>query len=243
MSVLWDGPGPGLGRKPRGGIRCVGRRPCRLGRQQVDSGATVKVPPPSPPVLHACRVLLVDNYDSFTWNLAHDLGRTGADVRVHRNDMLSLSQAIALQPTHIVLSPGPGRPERDSDFGVCKAILEHFHHCPILGVCLGHQGMAWQLGARVVHAPKVMHGKTSPILHDGTGVFTDLPSPFDAMRYHSLIVDRHSLPDCLRITAETPDGLVMGIVHQSRPHHGVQFHPESVGTPWGRHLIRNFLAL
>ena len=190
-----------------------------------------------------CSVLLVDNYDSFTWNLAHDIGRTGAQVHVHRNDQLSLSAAIALAPTHIVLSPGPGRPERPEDFGLCAAILDHFVDLPLLGVCLGHQGMAWKLGARVVHAPEVMHGKTSSVRHDGTGVFAGLPSPFEAMRYHSLMVDRNSLPDTLRVTAETADGLVMGLAHLQRPHHGVQFHPESVGTPCGQQLMRNFLSI
>jgi len=202
----------------------------------------MSVPSPTPPLVDR-RVLLVDNYDSFTWNLAHELAHTGAEVTVHRNDTLTLADVLAFTPTHIVLSPGPGRPERSRDFGVCEAIVDHMSHTPVLGVCLGHQGLAWRAGARIIHAPTVMHGKTSPILHDGSGIFAGLPSPCEAMRYHSLVVERSSIPPSLRITAETEDGLVMGLCHRGRPHHGVQFHPESVGTPWGRRLVYNFVAL
>lgn len=189
------------------------------------------------------RVLLVDNYDSFTWNLAHDLGRVGAEVHVHRNDQIAIDDVHRLQPTHIVLSPGPGRPERAGDFGICGAILEHFTTTPLLGVCLGHQGMAWHLGGRVIHAPAVMHGKTSPIRHHGRGLFAGLPNPIQVMRYHSLLVERASLPDALAVTAETEDGLVMAIAHRSRPWWGVQFHPESVGSPDGPRLTTRFLEM
>lgn len=187
------------------------------------------------------RVLLVDNYDSFTWNLAHDLGRTGAEVHVHRNDTIDLADVRALSPTHIVLSPGPGRPERPADFGVCRAILEHCTALPILGVCLGHQGLAWLAGARIVHAPKVMHGKTSPIRHHGRGLFAGLPQPMVVMRYHSLVVERASVPVELAITAETEDGLVMALAHRTRPLWGVQFHPESIASPDGPALVARFL--
>jgi anthranilate synthase component 2 len=189
------------------------------------------------------RVLLIDNYDSVTWNLAHDLGRTGASVHVHRNDRITIPEIHTLAPTHIVLSPGPGRPERPADFGICADILAHFPTTPLLGVCLGHQGMAWHLGARVVHAPVLMHGKTSEIRHHGRGLFADQPSPMQVMRYHSLIVDRSSLPDALEVTAETDDGLVMAIAHRSRPWWGVQFHPESVGSPTGPQLAARFLEM
>ena len=198
-----------------------------------------------PPAVESAmpRVLLVDNYDSFTWNLAHDLGRTGADVVVRRNDTIDLAHIRALAPTHIVLSPGPGRPERPADFGVCLDILEHLVDTPILGVCLGLQGMAWHAGGRVVHAPRVMHGKTSAIRHHGRGLFEGLPNPMQVMRYHSLVVDRTSVPACFDITAETEDGLVMALAHRSRPLWGVQFHPESVGSPNGPTLVARFLAL
>ncbi len=189
------------------------------------------------------RVLLIDNYDSFTWNLAHDLGRTGASVHVHRNDQLTLPDIHRLAPTHIVLSPGPGRPERPADFGICGAVLASFPSMPILGVCLGHQGMAWHLGARVVHAPVLMHGKTSAIRHHGKGLFAHQPTPMQVMRYHSLMVDRTSLPAELVVTAETDDGLVMAIAHRSRPWFGVQFHPESVGSPTGPWLTARFLEM
>jgi anthranilate synthase/aminodeoxychorismate synthase-like glutamine amidotransferase len=189
------------------------------------------------------RVLLVDNYDSFTWNLAHDLGRTGADVHVHRNDRITLPDILALAPTHIVLSPGPGRPERAADFGICRTILEELPHIPTLGVCLGHQGLAWLAGARVVHAPEVRHGKTSLIHHHGRGLFEGLPNPMQVMRYHSLVVDRTTLPPELVVTALTDDGLVMALAHRSLPRWGVQFHPESVGTPHGRALSARFLQM
>ena len=188
-------------------------------------------------------VLLIDNYDSFTWNLAHALGRAGADVAVHRNDRITLDEAIALCPTHIVLSPGPGRPENPRDFGICTDILANFHETPLLGVCLGHQGMAWHLGGRVVHAPTVMHGKTTHIRHHGRGLFDGLPNPLQVMRYHSLLVERSSLPDELEVTAETEDGLIMAFAHRHRPWWGVQFHPESIGSPDGERLCARFLEM
>lgn len=188
------------------------------------------------------RVLLVDNYDSFTWNLAHDFGRTGAEVVVVRNDGIDLAGIRAFAPSHIVLSPGPGRPERPADFGVCADILEHLTDIPLLGVCLGHQGLARQCGARIVHAPVAMHGKTSSIRHHARGLFAGLPNPLQVMRYHSLVVDRSSLPPELVVTAETEDGLVMALAHRTRPLWGLQFHPESIGSPQGHLLLEAFLA-
>ncbi len=189
------------------------------------------------------RVVLVDNYDSFTWNLAQYLGMAGANVWVVKNDAVTLQDIRTYGPSHIVLSPGPGRPEVARDFGVCADVLRDIVDVPLLGVCLGHQGMAHALGGRVVHAPAVMHGRTSPIQHDGTGLFAGIASPMTVMRYHSLLVDRNCLPPCLTVTAETEDGLVMGIAHSSRPWWGVQFHPESIGTPDGLKLLRNFVAM
>lgn len=188
------------------------------------------------------RVLLVDNYDSFTWNLAQYLGMAGADVAVRRNDAVSLDEVRAMDPTHVVLSPGPGRPDRPADFGVCWHILEHLTDRPLLGVCLGHQGLAAQQGAAVVRAPQVMHGKTSPIHHHRRGLFAGLPEPLTVMRYHSLVVDRSTLPPTLEVTAETEDGLVMALADRQRPRVGVQFHPESIGTPDGLLLLANFLG-
>jgi len=189
-------------------------------------------------------VVLVDNYDSFTFNLYQLLGELGAEVTVRRNDEVDSAGIARLRPTHIVLSPGPGRPDRPRDFGVCAdAIVEHGPRVPLLGVCLGHQGIVHVLGGRVVAAPTVVHGKSSPVRHHGEGLFAGLPEPLEAMRYHSLTAERASLPASLRVTAETEDGVLMGIAHESWPVHGVQFHPESIGTPDGGRLLANFLAL
>jgi anthranilate synthase/aminodeoxychorismate synthase-like glutamine amidotransferase len=187
------------------------------------------------------RVLLLDNYDSFTYNLVQYLLMQGAEVDVRRNDQITVEEALALQPTHVVLSPGPGRPE---DAGILCALIAAFlpTGTPMLGVCLGHQALGHVLGGEVVRAPQVMHGKSSPVAHDGTGVFAGLSQPFDAARYHSLVVRRESLPASLRVTAWTEDGLIMGMRHVEMPVQGVQFHPESVLTPEGMTLIANFLG-
>ena len=195
---------------------------------------------PSP--FAAARVLLVDNYDSFTFNLEQLVGGLGATVIVRRNDAFTVDDLAGFDATHIILSPGPGNPANASDFGVCAALIE-CTTVPLLGVCLGHQGIAHHLGARVVQAPAIVHGKVSPIAHDGTSVFAGLPLTIDVMRYHSLTVEPNSLPSDLRITAQTADGVVMGLVHRRRPLHGIQFHPESFATPDGAHMLRTFLEM
>jgi anthranilate synthase component II len=184
--------------------------------------------------------LLIDNYDSFTYNLWHYLGELGAKVVVKRNDALSVAEALALAPQGIVLSPGPSDPDRA---GICLDLVRHGGSVPILGVCLGHQALGQALGGKVVRAPLPMHGKLSAIHHDGSGVFAGLANPFHATRYHSLVVERASLPPALKITAWTEDGLVMGLAHRERPVHGVQFHPESIASDCGHALLKNFLAL
>jgi len=184
--------------------------------------------------------LLIDNYDSFTYNLWHYLGELGAEVVVKRNDALSVAEALALAPQGIVLSPGPSDPDRA---GICLDLVRRAGTVPILGVCLGHQALGQALGGTVVRAPLPMHGKLSAIHHDGSGVFSGLPNPFKATRYHSLVVERASLPPALKITAWTEDGLVMGLAHRERPVHGVQFHPESIASDSGHALLKNFLAL
>ena len=190
------------------------------------------------------RVLLVDNYDSFTHNLYQLLGEAGARVTVVRNDAVDLDGARALDPTHLVLSPGPGHPGQARDFGICGELIENLApRLPTLGVCLGHQGIAHRLGGRVVPAGRIMHGKVDTISHDGRGLFDGLPTSVQVMRYHSLCVERATLPASLRVTAESPDGTVMAIAHQRWPLVGVQFHPESIGTPAGRDLLDNFLAM
>ena len=184
--------------------------------------------------------LLIDNYDSFTYNLLHYLGELGAEVVVKRNDALSAAEALALGPQGIVLSPGPSTPDRA---GICEELVRRAGAVPVLGVCLGHQAIGEACGGRIVRAPVPMHGKLSAIRHDGTGVFEGLPNPFTATRYHSLIVERASLPAELRVTAWTEDGLVMGLAHRERPLHGVQFHPESIASEGGHRLLKNFLSL
>jgi len=189
------------------------------------------------------RVLLIDNYDSFTHNLFQLFAIAGAEVRVVRNDEIDLAGIDAHAPSHVVLSPGPGHPDRTRDFGVCRDVLAHrATRFPILGVCLGHQGIASVAGARVVRAPSPQHGKTDRVSHDGTGLFAGASTPLSVMRYHSLVVEESTLPTTLRVTARNEAGLVMALRHTKLPIAGVQFHPESIGTPEGDILIRNFLA-
>ena len=190
----------------------------------------------------ATRVLVIDNYDSFVYNLVQYLGELGAEPVVHRHDDLSIEALAALEPDAVLISPGPGRPE---DAGVSNAAIRHFGESgvPVLGVCLGHQAIGALYGGDVVRAPRVMHGKTSTITHDGRGVFAGLPDPFTATRYHSLVVERSSVPDVLEITAESEDGLVMGLRHRELPIEGVQFHPESILTESGHDLLGNFLGV
>ena len=193
-------------------------------------------------------LLIIDNYDSFTFNLVQYLGElaakhpVAADLRVERNDALCLSQIRELRPAAILLSPGPGNPDQS---GVCLEVLtELAPTIPTLGVCLGHQALAQAYGGKVVQADELMHGKTSPVLHNGEGLFKDLPLPLTATRYHSLIAERESLPDCLEVTAWLEDGTIMGLRHRTHPHlQGVQFHPESVLTEAGHQLLTNFLRL
>jgi anthranilate synthase component 2 len=184
--------------------------------------------------------LLIDNYDSFTYNLWHYLSELGAEIVVRRNDVLTVEQALALRPQGIIISPGPGTPGQS---GITVPIVRAAGTLPLLGVCLGAQAIGEAFGGRVVRAPAPMHGKVSEIHHDGTGVFRGLPSPFKATRYHSLIVDRASLPNQLKVTAWTEDGLIMGVQHHDLPLHGVQFHPESIASEQGKALLRNFLDL
>jgi anthranilate synthase/aminodeoxychorismate synthase-like glutamine amidotransferase len=187
----------------------------------------------------APRVLVIDNYDSFVFNLAQYLGELGAEPVVHRNDALSLEEMDALEPDAVLVSPGPGTPD---DAGLSMAAIEHFAgRRPVLGVCLGLQCIGQLYGGQVVRAPQVMHGKTSFIRHHGEGVFAGLPNPLEATRYHSLVVDRASVPSSLTVTAETDDGLVMGLRHAELDVEGVQFHPESVLTAAGHDLLRTFL--
>ncbi|HXU99403.1 MAG TPA: aminodeoxychorismate/anthranilate synthase component II [Caulobacteraceae bacterium] len=186
-------------------------------------------------------ILVIDNYDSFTYNLVHYLNELGAETRVHRNDALSAAEALALRPRAVVLSPGPCTP---NEAGICLELIGVASpDLPILGVCLGHQAIGQAFGGKVVAARTLMHGKTSPIRHRGEGVFAGLPDGFIATRYHSLSVERESLPKSLAVTAWTDDGEIMGFSHVSRPVHGVQFHPESIATEGGHRLLANFLEL
>ncbi|WP_313137213.1 anthranilate synthase component II [Paracoccus jeotgali] len=186
-------------------------------------------------------ILLIDNYDSFTWNLVHYLGEEGAEVEVRRNDSLSVAEALALKPDGIVISPGPCDPARA---GICVELIRSVAQdgrVPLLGVCLGHQAIAEAFGGRIVRADRILHGKVDDIHHDGAGVFEALPSPLRATRYHSLTVAPDSLPDCLRVTARSGDGTIMGILHRDLPIDGVQFHPESIASEHGHQMIRRFL--
>ena len=186
-------------------------------------------------------ILLLDNYDSFTYNLAQYLGELGCEVEVHRNDRISVEQIVKRNPERIVISPGPCTPQ---EAGISVELVQELSgKFPILGVCLGHQAIGAAFGGKIVRAPKLFHGKTSEIQHDGKGVFRKLDNPFTATRYHSLIVERKSLPRTLAITAETSDGIIMGLRHRRFAVEGVQFHPESVLTECGKQLLRNFLSL
>jgi anthranilate synthase component 2 len=185
-------------------------------------------------------LLLIDNYDSFTYNLVHYFGELGADVVVHRNDALNVQEAMALKPSAIVLSPGPGTPEQS---GICLALTEAAAETktPLLGVCLGHQTIGQVFGGKVVRCHEIVHGKMGAMHHSGKGVFAGLPSPFEATRYHSLIVDRASLPDSLEVTAWLEDGTIMGLKHRELPIEGVQFHPESIASEHGHQMLKTFL--
>jgi anthranilate synthase component 2 len=186
--------------------------------------------------------LLIDNYDSFVYNLRHFLGELGGEFAVHRNDALSVADVLAMRPEGIVLSPGPCDPDKA---GICLDLVAAAAEAriPLLGVCLGHQCIGQAFGGRVIRAPQPMHGKLSRMHHKSTGVMMGLPNPFEATRYHSLIVERASLPDCLDINAETTDGLIMGFRHRDLPIHGVQFHPESIASEAGHQLLGNFLSV
>jgi anthranilate synthase/aminodeoxychorismate synthase-like glutamine amidotransferase len=184
---------------------------------------------------------MIDNYDSFTYNLVQYLGQLGEDVTVRRNDEITLFEIEAMKPEAIFLSPGPCSPEQA---GITCDVVRTFHtRVPIMGVCLGHQAIGYSFGGRVVRAGRIMHGKTSPILNDGRTIFKGLSSPFPAGRYHSLLVERETLPDCLEISAETEEGEIMGLRHKRWPVEGIQFHPESILTPGGKRIIKNFLNL
>lgn len=195
------------------------------------------------PLVHIRGMLvLIDNYDSFTFNLVQYLGNLGADTDVHRNDALTVDEVLKLNPSGIVISPGPSDPDHA---GICLRLIEAAaqHDIPLLGVCLGHQAIGQAFGGRVIRAPHPMHGKVSTISHTDESVFAGLPKSYDVTRYHSLIVERGSLPDDLAVTAETDDGLIMGLMHKAKPIHGVQFHPESIATSHGHDLMRNFVKL
>ena len=188
------------------------------------------------------KLLLIDNYDSFTYNLVQFLGDLGADTLVLRNDAATAEEALAIGAAAVVLSPGPCAPDQA---GICLKLIRLCaeRRVPLLGVCLGHQAIGQEFGGHVIRAPQPMHGKVSAITHDGTSVFSGLASPFNVTRYHSLIVEKSSLPAALRITSETADGLIMGLAHKTLPIHGVQFHPESIASEYGHDILRNFLEL
>ncbi len=187
-------------------------------------------------------LLVIDNYDSFTYNLFQYLGELGADLRVFRNDRITLEEIEKMSPRGLVISPGPGRPE---DAGISMAAIEHFapKKMPILGVCLGHQSIGQVFGGKVIGADRIMHGKTSLIRHTGAPLFGGVEDPFEATRYHSLLVERKSFPEALKITAETAEGEIMGLQHKEFPTHGVQFHPESILTSAGKRILNNFLKI
>lgn len=186
-------------------------------------------------------LVLIDNYDSFTWNLWHYLAELGIEAKVVRNDAATVRDILSWQPKGIVLSPGPCDPDKA---GICLELIEKAAgKIPVMGVCLGHQAIGQIFGGRVIRAPKPIHGKVSPIHHNGQGLFAGLPDPFRATRYHSLLVERETLPSCLEITAQTDDGLIMGLSHREFPVHGVQFHPESIASEHGHDILRNFLDM
>ena len=186
-------------------------------------------------------ILVIDNYDSFTYNLVQYLGELGASLKVYRNDKITMDEIKRMKPERIVISPGPGEPK---DAGISEEVILNFYKIiPILGVCLGHQAIGEAFGGKIIGAKNLMHGKTSSIHHDGTGIFKGLKNPFDATRYHSLVIERKSFPDILKITAETKDKEIMGLEHKKYPLYGVQFHPESILTVEGKKLLGNFLKL
>jgi len=184
-------------------------------------------------------ILMIDNYDSFTYNIVQYMGELGADIRVERNDQISIEEIESLNPQKIVISPGPCTPDKA---GVSVAVIKHFAgKVPLLGVCLGHQSVGAAFGGEIIKAGKLMHGKTSEVRHDGKTLFKDLPNPFTATRYHSLVLNRKTLPDCFEISAESDDNEIMGIRHKELPVEGVQFHPESILTPRGKDILKNFI--
>lgn len=189
------------------------------------------------------RVLTIDNYDSFTFNLHQYLGALGAESLVEKNDAIDVEGIRGLAPDRILLSPGPGRPERKADFGVCEDVIAELStEIPVLGVCLGHQGIVHHFGGEIVRAPEVFHGKTSYIEHISSPLFVGLPKRVQVMRYHSLVAAEQGFPECLKVTARTDEGLIMALEHRERPLYGIQFHPESVGTPLGMQILARFLA-
>ncbi|HPQ42695.1 MAG TPA: aminodeoxychorismate/anthranilate synthase component II [Syntrophales bacterium] len=186
-------------------------------------------------------ILMIDNYDSFTYNLVQYLGQMGEEVAVHRNDEITLDEIEEMRPDAIFLSPGPGSPE---EAGITVDVIRRFHTTfPIMGICLGHQAIGHAFGADVVRAGRLMHGKTSGVINDGRTIFRGLPSPFEAGRYHSLLIRKESLPPCLEISAETEEGEIMGVRHHDYPVEGIQFHPESILTPNGKRILKNFLDM
>ncbi|MBI4616764.1 MAG: aminodeoxychorismate/anthranilate synthase component II [Planctomycetes bacterium] len=190
------------------------------------------------------RIVILDNYDSFSYNLYQLVGELAGDAVVVRNDAATAGEIERMEPDRILISPGPGRPEIEEYFGICaRVILRLGLRVPILGVCLGHQGIVHAFGGRIVRAPEPRHGKTSPVHHDGRGIFAGLPSPFEAMRYHSLVADPERIPSCLEVSAWSRDGIVMAVRHKEWPVEGVQFHPESIGTPCGREILSAFLGV
>jgi len=216
------------------GRRTQRARGGRAGTKPVARGRPAAAPARLP-------IVIIDNYDSFTYNLVQYLGALGAEIEVFRNDAVTLAQIEKLRPRGIVVSPGPGTPD---DAGICKEVIRRFNgRVPILGVCLGHQAIGAVFGGRVVRADQVMHGKTSRIIHDGRGIFRGLDNPFVATRYHSLIVEREGLPEALEVTCSTSDAVIMGLKVKGAETWGVQFHPESILTRQGRDLLRNFLDL
>jgi len=190
------------------------------------------------------KTLIIDNYDSFTYNLYQYIGELNANPIVCKNDELEIKYLEKIKPSHIIISPGPGKPSKKNDFGICKNIIKQYYKSiPILGVCLGHQGIAEYFGAKIVNAPKVMHGKKSIIIHNSDSLFSDIPENFEAMRYHSLLISDKNFPSSLEIIAKTvEDNLIMALKHKNYPVYGVQFHPESIGTGFGIKILKNFLT-